>query len=286
MGFFVSARMLKRGVLYRHEGPKKIRSQYRSFFGKELTDNPITLTEKLHQRMINLHRHDNPVFTRLTDKLEVRGFVKERIGEKYLLDLIWEGVDPADIPFDDLPDRCMAKTNHGSAFNHALLRPVDRELAVRQLREWLGKNYYFLHREAQYRKIAPRILIQPFMEREGEWFYDYRLWCFDGKVEVIHVDNHLHTINPFYDVDWNRLPFGYRDHDFRGHVPRPSHLDEMLEVAAKLSRGFDFVRVDLFHVGERVIFGEMTFTPLAGKMRIVPECWDAALGEKWTLQAT
>jgi hypothetical protein len=42
----------------------------------------------------------------------VRDFVKERIGEEYLPAILWEGTDPANIPFDSLPDKCVAKTNH------------------------------------------------------------------------------------------------------------------------------------------------------------------------------
>ncbi len=285
MNLLKSVRMLKRRALYRYEGPRKIRSDYRRFFGKELAEQPTTLTEKIAHRMIDLHRRDNPAFTRLADKIEVNDFVKERVGERYLLDIIWQGTDPGAIPFDSLPDKCMAKTNHEFGFNHALIRPFDRELAIRQLREWLRRNYYFVGREAQYLKIKRRILIQPFIEEEdGARPLDYRLWCFDGKPEFIQADDQAHSINPFFDTDWNRLPFSYRDYDFAGVIARPSRLDEMLEVAAALSQGFDFVRVDLFNVRDRVIFGEMTFTPVVGKMRFMPEHWDRELGEKWRFQ--
>ena len=43
----------------------------------------------------------------------------------------------------------------------------------------------------------------------------------------------------------------------------------MLEAASILSKGFPFVRVDFYIVGEKVYFGEMTFTPCA--------CLDAAI---------
>jgi hypothetical protein len=285
MNFLKSPRTLKRMMLYRSEGPRIIRQNYRNFFGEELTDSPRTISEKINHRMIDLHRQDNPTFTRLADKLLVRDFVKERVGEEHLSDLLWSGTNPAKIPFDTLPDRCMAKTNHASGFNCLLERPVDRSAVVRKFRRWLRSNYYFACREAQYRKIKPSILIEPFIDGEmSEWPYDYRLWCFNGKPEAIQVDNHAHDVNPFFDLDWNRLPFSYRNLDFPGEIPRPRNLRKMIEIAASLSAGFDFVRVDLFHTSERIIFGELTFTPLAGLLKFIPARWDGILGEKWKVQ--
>lgn len=44
-------------------------------------------------------------------------------------------------------------------------------------------------------------------------------------------------------------------------VDKPVNYGEMLEVVRKLAAGFEFVRVDLYSVGRRIVFGEMTFTP-------------------------
>ena len=45
---------------------------------------------------------------------------------------------------------------------------------------------------------------------------------------------------------------------------KPDNLDEMLEVARKLSKAFKYVRVDLYEIDGNVKFGEMTFTPMSG----------------------
>ena len=44
------------------------------------------------------------------------------------------------------------------------------------------------------------------------------------------------------------------------------NLKLMLETAEKLAAPFPVVRVDLFNVAGRIIFGEMTFTSLGGLM--------------------
>ncbi|GHU68155.1 hypothetical protein FACS189413_04390 [Bacteroidia bacterium] len=41
----------------------------------------------------------------------------------------------------------------------------------------------------------------------------------------------------------------------------------MIDYARILSKGFDFVRVDLYDTGDKVYFGEMTFTPHGGLLR-------------------
>lgn len=66
-------------------------------------------------------------------------------------------------------------------------------------------------------------------------------------------------------------------------ITKPTHLEEMIAIASKLSVGFGFVRVDLYDANERVYFGELTFTPTAGYTNLRPDSWDAWLGEKWDL---
>jgi hypothetical protein len=61
----------------------------------------------------------------------------------------------------------------------------------------------------------------------------------------------------------------------------PPNLDEMIQVARALSSDFDFVRVDMYNIKGRICFGELTFTPVAGQLRLTPTAWDERLGEKW-----
>ena len=46
-------------------------------------------------------------------------------------------------------------------------------------------------------------------------------------------------------------------------MPKPEGLDEAFQAADDLSRGFPFVRVDLYLTDKGLRFGEMTFTPAA-----------------------
>jgi hypothetical protein len=68
---------------------------------------------------------------------------------------------------------------------------------------------------------------------------------------------------------------------FDSPVREPPNLALMLETAEKLGSGLDFVRVDLYDIGSRIYFGEMTFTPGGGFAHFEPPAMDQHLGELW-----
>lgn len=99
-----------------------------------------------------------------------RKHVGSHIGDPHLVPLIWSGPDPEQIPFDDLPQKCVAKTNHGSGRNIILKKPTDRASVTSQLKERLSENFYWNCREAQYYEISSQVLIEEFLG-DGQ---DYR----------------------------------------------------------------------------------------------------------------
>ncbi|NGZ03989.1 MAG: hypothetical protein CV090_13175 [Nitrospira sp. WS238] len=130
------------------------------------------------------------------------------------------------------------------------------------------------------------IVIEEYLVNEdGSPPLDYKFYCFNGTPELILVRNHLHDIAPIFDTTWNLLDLSnsYKENVARPWMPKPANLEEMLGLAAKLSQGFGFVRVDFYNVKERVYFGELTFTPAGGLIKFRPEWWDLKLGEQWDL---
>ena len=53
-------------------------------------------------------------YTKIVDKLEVRKFVTDRIGENILIPLLAVYSNEEEIDFHSLPDKFVIKTNHGS----------------------------------------------------------------------------------------------------------------------------------------------------------------------------
>lgn len=282
------ARDLKRRALRRWEGERILRDAYSGQYGCDLDlEHPRTFSEKLFRRMVLMNRTGNSEFTPLVDKYLVRDYVAEAVGTEYLTELYWQGRHPAEIPFGDLPNEYVLKTNHASGQTIAVRGAVDRARAVQQLESWLKSNYYWVCREYQYFKIRPRVLVEELLD-DGwdDGPLDYRFWCFDGVPLLIQVTNHRHDVNLFVDRDWRELDLHIEDQRRPASVGKPDNFTEMENVASALAAGFDFVRVDLYNVQGRVVFGEMTFTPRAGRFTFQPSYWDARLGEAWTLSAS
>jgi hypothetical protein len=64
---------------------------------------------------------------------------------------------------------------------------------------------------------------------------------------------------------------------------KPDNLLQMIEVAELLSGNLDFVRVDLYNIEKRIVFGEMTLYPSAGECAYIPKIWTETLGSWWEL---
>jgi hypothetical protein len=268
----------------------RIRKRYRAVFGTDpnLT-NPGTFNEKLQWRKLN---DRNPLMITCADKFAVRDYVKDKAGEDLLIPLLATVEDADSIPWDTLPQAFVIKAAHGSGWNHIVFdkEECDREKIVEDCRLWLETNYYYSLREWHYKAIKPRLVIeQLLLTKSGVVPEDYKFHCFRSKgklktllqVDVARFQEHRRC---FYDIDWQKLPFTVGFQLFEGEVQRPAKLNEMLELADTLSDGFDYVRVDLYHLDGRIYFGELTFNHGSGLERFTPPEWDEKLGSYWSLR--
>lgn len=279
-------RGVMRQVKRRSEGEAILLRKYARIHGKPLNlTNPQTYTEKLFWRMITWNRGEMPPrFRELADKYAVRAYVASTVGSDYLIPLLWHGEDPRQIPFERLRTKCVIKPSHASEQVIVVDEPPDRVDIIRKVSGWLAEDYYWRGREYQYYQVKPRIMIEECLtDQDGSLPLDYKIYCFNGTPELIWIRNHAHDISPFFDSVWNLLELSCEEGAARPWIPKPTNLDEMIAVAAKLSAGFGHVRVDLYNIKNRVYFGELTFTTKAGQLKFAPDYWDMKLGEKWDL---
>lgn len=280
------AKRAKQDLAAKQTGRDLIRKTFAEFHGSVPdTTNPIMFYEKMFVRMDSTIKRGSRMMTRLADKLAVRDYVRKTAGDHYLVPLLWSGPDPRDIPFDALPEKYIIKTNHGCGGHIIGNERLDREATITALNEMMRSNYYWNYGEYQYYKIKPHILVEEFLESGSSGSpLDYRCWCFGGKPEFVQVDDNLHSINPFFDRDWNLLPFNYREKIRHVEIPRPERLSDILELASMLAAEIDFVRVDIYNIRDKVYFGEMTFMPVAGLMRFSPPEWNEKIGNLWQMK--
>lgn len=246
---------------------------------------PQTFNEKVLHRMLFDRRM---LLTQLADKAAVRSFVRSRLGEGLLPQLYYLTTHPQTIPFDELPQKFVVKPTHGSSWV-SIVRDkttVDRELLIKTCLLWLSVSFYEITREWVYKNIRPRIIIEQFIDDgTGNTPNDYKLFVFDGKVEMIQVDVNRFTDHQrrLYRPSWDRLPVLFKYEDISGDVPAPPHLAEMIAAAETLGADLDFIRVDFYDTLDRLYFGELTTTPECATGCFRPREFDHILGSCWTL---
>ena len=257
--------------------------RYKKLMGKSLNLNPpVTYNEKLN--WIKLYDR-NPFYVKLADKIAVRDYVKEKIGEEYLVPLlgIWDKAE--DIDFDKLPTRFVLKCTHDS--ESAIIckdkSKLDINRARKQLSKALGVNFYYYNREWVYKDIPRKIIAEEYLEDPiDKELRDFKIFCFNGvpKAMFIATDRGIHeTKFDFYDMEFNHLDFTQHYPNSDKPVRKPQSFELMKQLAAKLSDGLRHVRVDFYEVEGRVYFGEITFFHHGGTTPFVPEKWDYIFGE-------
>ena len=97
-------------------------------------------------------------------------------------------------------------------------------------------------------------------ERLGEGFYDYKVFCFHGRVNLIQVtvDRYINRSRVFYNKNWDKQDFTISVQLYKGQVPKPDNLNQMIQIAEKLSNPFGLVRIDLLSDGKNCLVGEIT----------------------------
>lgn len=242
-------------------------------------DNPKTFNEKI--QWLKLY-DSTPMKTRLADKYLVRDWVKEKIGEEYLIPIIGVYEKFEDINFNKLPNQFVIKCNHGSGFNIIIKNKYELNLRVigSKIKKWMNKDYSRLNKELNYRNIQPKIIIEKYMDDNSGDLRDYKFNCFNGKPEFIWMDADRHSAHKrnLYDLNWKQLPYKINSHYSTFPSPeKPKCLKKLVKLASILSRGFSYARVDFYIVNEKIYFGEMTFYTSSGTEDIIPLSFDKKL---------
>lgn len=251
--------------------------------------NPQSFNEKL--QWLKLYDRKK-VYTTMVDKHEAKKYVAERIGESYIIPTIgvWDRVE--DIDFASLPEKFVLKCTHDSG-GLIVCRDkskLDLDKTKKILQRSLQNDFYLEAREWPYKNVKRRIIAESYMEDEKQknGLTDYKFYCFDGKAEFLYISKGLedHSVASisFLNLDWSFASFQRSDYKgFESLPEKPAGYETMLKLAAELSQGMSFLRVDLYEIGGRIYFSELTFTPCGGTMRFAPPEWDDKIGKLLTL---
>lgn len=251
--------------------------------------NPRSFSEKIIYRKFNSDPH---LLSKYVDKYTVREFIKDKIGEEYLIPLI-KVVDSLSVKdFDSLPGCFVMKTSNGGGGENVLLvedkSKLNLDEVCHRFNEYLKIKVGHIVDENFYDIEKPQIIFEELIKhKNGHYPSDYKLHVFNGQKSrvIVQIDadrfgNHKRSL---YDEKLQRLSFDIqpRYDSIPDTYEFPSNMDELIAVGKKLSEQFKYIRVDLYNVDGKIYFGELTFCHGSGWEPISTQKADFLLGSYW-----
>ncbi|WP_288304944.1 ATP-grasp fold amidoligase family protein [uncultured Fusobacterium sp.] len=239
---------------------------------------PITFNQKIQFRKLY---DSNSLYSICSDKYKVRKYVREKIGEEYLIPIYLVTERLTMEQWEQLPDSFVAKANHNSGPVQIIKdkSKTDAKRIIKELNNQLKIDYGILSMEKYYSDIPRKIIVEKYLKNDIE---DYKIHCFNnGKMFIdICTRDTGETKSVLYDIEWNNLKVtagNLNDRSFK----KPKNFYKMLDIAKKLSEDFDYVRVDLYNISGNIYFGELTFCENSGFGKFSDETWDYNFGQFW-----
>ena len=250
-------------------------------------DNPKRYSEKIQLRKLN---YNNPLYILCADKYKVREYIKEKIGDEYLIPLYFAKKEITKEDLEKLPNQFVLKTNNASKTNIIVndKEKINIDDVVKKMNKFIKYKFGYRTFELFYNEIDPLIIAEKYIGTENQVPNDYKFHCFkqlNGRIKVFvqvdvgrFSDNHCMA---YFDEMWNMQPFGIDERKRNVKFNKPKNLKKMLEISKKLSEDFDYVRVDLYEVERKIYFGELTFTDGSGYDILQPDKYDVEWGTYW-----
>ncbi len=246
--------------------------------------NPVSFNEKLQWLKINDRK---PIYTTIVDKLKMKDYLREVLGEDYTIPTlaIWDS--PSDIDFDSLPNQFVLKWNHdsGSIVICKDKCTFDKEKALKKLHHGAKFNGFWYGREWPYKDVTPKVFAEPYMEdEETHELRDYKLFTFDGEVKLLLIASDRQvpgedTKFDYFDMDLNHLDI-VNQHANAYIIPKPPKTFPLMkQLAERISKGFIHLRVDFYEVNGKLYIGELTLYHGSGLMTFSPERWYKTMGD-------
>jgi hypothetical protein len=268
--------------------PNKIRYLILYYINKRRIPNllrPRDYSEYICRDML-FNRNDSKAF--LADKYNVREYVEGKGLGSILTNLygVWDNATKID--FNSLPDKFVLKCTHSCGMNILCedKSKLENTKAIVTLNKWLNTSHPVFY-ESHYKKIKPLIICEEYIfNNSGSLPLDFKIHCAHGKPILIQVcydrNNNNSGKRILYDTNWKNMHYVINDdsHFSNNDISKPMHLEEMLHIASILSTGLEYVRIDLYETDNKVIFGEITLTPMGGWLSYFTQEALTAMGDK------
>ena len=271
-------------LLKKMSDEKYISLLFRVTYGRKINlKNPETFNEKLNWLKLN-DRKD--IYTKMVDKNLAKEYVANIIGQEYIIPTIGTYNSFNEIDFNKLPEKFVMKCNHDSG--NVIICTDKNKMDVKTIRKRMeksfNKDFYLINREWPYKNIQRKIIVEKYMkDKNSDDLTDYKFYCFNGIPQYLYISeglaNHNSSRLDFFDMEFNKAPFGRRDYKhFDNNPKKPENFNKMIELSKELSKNIPFLRVDFYEINKKIYFSELTFSPCGGFMKFYPKEWDKKLG--------
>jgi hypothetical protein len=252
---------------------------------------PKTYTEKI--QWYKLFYTGDGHLDRIVDKYLMKEYIKEKLGDGYTVPLIgaWESIEGLEKDWSKLPEEfCLKSTvqSQGKCIEFIHKKSaIDFDTQKKKWGKWLLYKGTLINSSTRaYHNCVPRIIAEQYLENVKNQLFDYKVYCFDGQPFCIEsakerFEGGVPTFT-FYDLEWNKLEVTSGHHP-NGDIPKPKHLDEMLELSKVLSKGFPHLRVDFFDTDEKLYVAELTLYTGGGYSIYDPQSFNEKMGELFKL---
>lgn len=323
------SRMTVRGVtalpgMFDAWGPKRfvaaqrwIINQRRSF----ATTSPETFSAKVRFRMTYSR---DPLLRVFADKLATRKYVEETIGSGYLPECLGVRENARNFSLGSLPPRCVIKPTHGSGAVVALddraaepdhlpelpkpvawfpltIRLPQESLhpgwAAKLFHHWLSRDYSYVHPwfEWAYFRNPRRLVIEELLDDGGQGFpQDIKVHVFHGRCGMIQTFGERsgpQEHRTFFSPEGELLQLHSSGYSHLAAQPDslPKNFVRLVELAEELAKPVEYLRVDFYSIGDRIVVGELTNYPAGGQvdyLNSAGEAWPAPMWRPSHLAST
>lgn len=247
--------------------------------------NPRSLMEKMSWLML---WDENPLRATMADRIKVREFVQEYAPDCEFPKHLWIGDSLTLKVWNELPNDFVIKANHGSHMTYIVNKLNDSFEKIVEISEsWLNDDYSSDFGEWVYEKVPHLLTVEERLDTDGQIPPDWKFFCANGNVFVVSLlrgrskENLYQNLYSRDFIQLNDLSIG--NFPQGPDIDEPKHFKNAIRIAEQLSAPFDFIRVDLYLIGDTIYFGEMTCFPAAGLIRIKPRSYDFEFGSKINL---
>lgn len=296
LNIYYKLRLLKNIVIEKYkkylknsnkEKEKYIRIKFKKELGYDIdfSKMPLSFNQKIQFRKLY---DNNFLYAICADKYRVREYVKEKVGEEYLIPLLLVTEKLNSKQWENLPTQFVAKANHNSGPVQIVKnkKNINKNKVIKELNYQIKLDYGIWSMEKYYSNIPRKIIVEKFLADEIK---DYRFHVFRDKEKINNIfvqitDSELEESAMYDALSWKKINVGNGYKVIDGEYNKPKNYDKMLELVIKLSSDFNYVRVDLYNLEGKIYFGELTFCDCSGFGKFTDEKWDYEFGRNWKLE--